>query len=85
MEQRYEFYIRATPDQLWAAIVDPVLSGARAVALVPVGRSGEGFLGHHRRPQAEVHRDLRESEHLTVDHGAIVPPGRPGRPGAAGQ
>jgi uncharacterized protein YndB with AHSA1/START domain len=23
MEQRYEFYIRATPDQLWAAIVDP--------------------------------------------------------------
>jgi len=24
MEQRYEFYIRATPDQLWEALVDPV-------------------------------------------------------------
>jgi len=23
MEQRYEFYIRSTPDQLWEAIVDP--------------------------------------------------------------
>ena len=24
MEQRYEFYIRAAPEQLWEAIVDPV-------------------------------------------------------------
>ena len=23
MEQRYEFYIRSTPEQLWEAIVDP--------------------------------------------------------------
>jgi len=23
MEQRYEFYIRATPEQLWEAVVDP--------------------------------------------------------------
>ena len=25
MEQRYEFYIRATPEQLWDAIVDPAV------------------------------------------------------------
>jgi len=23
MEQRYEFYIRATPDRLWQAIIEP--------------------------------------------------------------